>query len=37
MEFAIEHKIKDSSDKVIGHIKINNEDVSIELLRRGLG
>jgi hypothetical protein len=33
----VEHNIKDSNDKVIGHLLYNNEDVSIELLRKGFG
>lgn len=32
----MEHKIKDSNDKVIGHIRFNGEDVAVELLKRGL-
>lgn len=32
----MEHKIKDSNDKVVGHIRFNNEDVAIELLKKGL-
>ena len=29
VEFAVEMKIKDSNEKVIGHIKFNGEDISI--------
>jgi endonuclease YncB( thermonuclease family) len=36
VEFAIEHKIKDSNDKVVGHLKFNGEDVALEMLRKGL-
>jgi endonuclease YncB( thermonuclease family) len=36
VEFVIEHKIKDSNDKVIGHVLFEGKDVGCELLRQGL-
>lgn len=36
VEFSIEHKIKDSNEKVIGSVRFQGKDVSHELLRLGL-